>query len=975
MPTEQTSELAIEWGMFTAAKLRSAETYLARHLVANDYYSEGERIIGQWMGGAAAILGIEGKKVGPKDVAFEMLRRNLDPKTGDRLTQRQRSERVAFFDFQVSAPKSVSILAVTFGDERLRRAHEEAVLVAFKELEAFAARRVREGDCAATETNEFTGNLAAAAFTHDASRALDAQLHTHLVCANATFDRNEERWYALQNGEMFKAVEFAGRVYQNALAQRAMELGYAIRTVHEGGKVKGFEIEGLTQRDLEVQSRRRHQIEEQMQKFEKERGRPPSAAERHVMATSTRDSKLAEITTESVRASQLDRYGQADRERIENLVVQSRERASQRLRGIETKDLDRVSDALKLAVDHLAERESVFRGKDVLTQVLRDNPGRFGLDEIRETLRGVIGRSVVDLGMQERGAPRDERIFTTAENLRLEYGAIHLVEKSRERCAPLATNFVLSPELTPDQREAVTRILGSRDGVMALRGPAGTGKTTTLSSLDAVVRGVGQNVGTIYVAPTHAAKGVLQRDGFTDATTVARLLLDIRNGKSDLHGKLLVVDEAGMQSTKDGHELLSAARRQGARVLLVGDEKQTHAPSAGDFMALLRKHAQIQTTELSTIFRQRANPEYLAAMNAMATGDVKEALGMLDRQGRVKEAAGAYLDRAAEAYCEVARKTQAKTGPMASVALVAPSWKEIDALTERIRDNRGKCGELSGPEVNRETVRVLRLTKAQQRTARYYEPGMVVCPARGDLGAMKQGDWHRISSVENGRLTLDNGQQVGIRRTGARLILGRTVETPIRVGDEILLQGNDRSHQLTNGTRGQVTQISSDGDIRFRERVDGKLSEHARAIPSAYKTLTHGYAMTIHASQGITVDHVIGAVGGQMEGNLWNVLASRGRREVTLFVPDKKFTIDRAPSAIRARPSAIDFHARRTTQIERTAEKTTPRKSMPPLLEPSEQRRRAALVIGARHGALPLRLCPRYRHFWANRERGRGLER
>lgn len=975
MPTERIGDLAIELGMFTAAKLKSAETYLARHLVANDYYAEGERVIGRWIGGAAGLLGIEGKNVGPRDAAFEMLRRNLDPRTGARLTQRQRSERIAFFDFQVSAPKSVSILAVTFGDERLRQAHEEAVLVAFKELEAFAARRVRDGGNVATETNEFTGNLAAAAFTHDASRALDAQLHTHLVCANATFDRGEGRWYALQNGEMFRAVEFAGRVYQNALAQRAVELGYAIRTVHDGGKVKGFEIDGLLERDLEVQSRRRRQIEEQIQKFEKERGRAPSSAERHVMATSTRNSKLAEVTTESVRASQMERYSETDRERIRNLVVEARALASQPRHDAKARDLNPARDALALAVDHLAERESVFRGREALTQVLRDNPGRFGLDEVRETMRGMIGQSIVDLGVHERGAPRDDSMFTTTENLRLEFSAIHLVERSRERYAPLATEYVLKPELTSDQREAVTQILSSRDGVMALRGPAGTGKTTTLSSLEAVVRSVGQNVGTVYVAPTHAAKGVLQRDGFSDATTVARLLLDVRNGKGDLQGKLLVVDEAGMQSTRDGFELLDAARRQGARVLLVGDEKQAHSPAAGDFMALLQKHAPIQTTELSTIFRQRANPEYLAAMKAMATGDVKQALAMLDRQGRVHEAAGAYLDRAADAYCEVMRKGQPQTGPMVSVALVAPTWREIDALTERIRKDREMNGELSGPEVRRETVRVSRLTKAQQRMERYYEPGMVVSPVHGVCEGMRQGDWHKISSVGGGKLTLESGQEVSIRRSGARLLVGRPVELPIRAGDEILVQGNNRDHQLTNGTRGLVTQISPDGGIQFRERVDGKLGDVERAIPASHKTLTHGYAMTIHASQGITVDRVIGAVGGQMEGNLWNVLASRGRREVTLFVPDKKFTIDRATAAIRGRPSAMDFRARRTTQIERTAEKTKPRTSMPPLLEPSEQRRRAALVIAARRGALPPRLSARYRHFWANRERGRGLER
>ena len=47
-----------------------------------------------------------------------------------RLTMKPVSNRVAFFDFQCSAQKSVSILAVLGGDKRLRTAHEEASRIA-----------------------------------------------------------------------------------------------------------------------------------------------------------------------------------------------------------------------------------------------------------------------------------------------------------------------------------------------------------------------------------------------------------------------------------------------------------------------------------------------------------------------------------------------------------------------------------------------------------------------------------------------------------------------------------------------------------------------------------------------------------------------------------------------------------------------------------------------------------------------------
>ena len=239
--------------MFTAAKIRNGSTYFASHLSANDYYAQGERVKGEWLGKGAESLGLSGE-VRPE--AFEALRINQRPGTGDRLTPRTKemrqptlaeaaqafrqkegrsgtpqevsnfrlsmkpvSNRVAFFDFQCSAQKSVSLLAVLGGDKRLSAAHEKASRIALGELERFASR---QRNTLLQRQSEVTGNICAAAFTHDASRALDPQLHTHFVIANATCDRTG-KWYALNEYEMVRAVRYAGKVYQNEMAQRGSE--------------------------------------------------------------------------------------------------------------------------------------------------------------------------------------------------------------------------------------------------------------------------------------------------------------------------------------------------------------------------------------------------------------------------------------------------------------------------------------------------------------------------------------------------------------------------------------------------------------------------------------------------------------------------------------------------------------------------------------------------------------------------------
>jgi len=105
--------------MFTCAKIRNGSTYLGSHLTANDYYCENENVYGKWVGLAAERLGIEGHAIGAGDAAFEALRQNRLPYGNGRLTPLRKEEGIRFFDFQCSAQKSVSVMAVVMDDQRL----------------------------------------------------------------------------------------------------------------------------------------------------------------------------------------------------------------------------------------------------------------------------------------------------------------------------------------------------------------------------------------------------------------------------------------------------------------------------------------------------------------------------------------------------------------------------------------------------------------------------------------------------------------------------------------------------------------------------------------------------------------------------------------------------------------------------------------------------------------------------------------
>ncbi|MEO6567146.1 MAG: relaxase domain-containing protein [Opitutaceae bacterium] len=99
--------------------LKSAKEYFREHLCVGDYYAAGQTVTGEWFGIGAEKFGLKGAVT---EAAFLALCEGLHPGTGQRLTQRKNSKRweagktVAnrrvFYDFTISPPKSVSVVAL-----------------------------------------------------------------------------------------------------------------------------------------------------------------------------------------------------------------------------------------------------------------------------------------------------------------------------------------------------------------------------------------------------------------------------------------------------------------------------------------------------------------------------------------------------------------------------------------------------------------------------------------------------------------------------------------------------------------------------------------------------------------------------------------------------------------------------------------------------------------------------------------------
>jgi len=528
--------------------------------------------------------------------------------------------------------------------------------------------------------------------------------------------------------------------------------------------------------------------------------------------------------------------------------------------------------------------------------------GEARLPELRaEFERRVESHELIEV---ERRPGLAGRAFTTGEMQGYERELIERMKLGQGTRDVLADGNVRQqtmeqhPHLSVSQRQAVDTVLTSRDQMMALEGVAGAGKTTSLAAVREAAQRAGYEVEGL--APTSRAAQKLAEAGMETQTLQKHLA---RGGREDDGQKrLYVVDESSMASTKQMHTFVERLR-ENDRVLFVGDVRQHEAVEAGRPYAQLQE-AGMRTARLDEIIRQK-DPALKEAVGQLARGEVREAIGNLNQQGRVHEI-GDRQERMAEIAREYVRSPD-------RTLVISPDNESRRELNNQIHRTMQSEGKVSHDE---QRVHVLYarqdVTGADRQHAQNYERGDVLRYSKGSkpLG-IEAGEYARVAHVDRESNTLTVKRHGGEELSyDPRRLQGVTVyrdsERTFAQGDRVQLTAPYHEQRLANRELGTVERIDGDGHLKLRMDSGREVEFNARQHPH----LDYGYAVTSHSSQGQTADRVLIHVDSeQAHGELLNsrmayVSVSRAQFDVQMYTNDAK-TLGQELSRDVSHPTAI----------------------------------------------------------------------
>ena len=453
--------------------------------------------------------------------------------------------------------------------------------------------------------------------------------------------------------------------------------------------------------------------------------------------------------------------------------------------------------------------------------------------------------------------------------------------------------------LSQEQSLAIRHASVKGGRVAVIEGAAGSGKTTTLRPITDLHREHGYEIVPTAVAWRTAV--ALGDDCEARPYCVDKLLKLAAKGQVEIGRKtLIVVDEAGMLSTRQAHHILQLSQRHGAKVVFAGDTRQQQPVEAGPGLRLIRDvagsvrvdrirrqkadledvliHVQGETPEQARFRAGLTNPQerdaILAEYEAMDRKPVftpwQVAVSEALRDGDAAQAIEAWRLRGRFHLCHDEEKTLTRL---------------VDDWTRHVRT-----------EPDKSTV-VLARTRAEARALSWLMRQRVL-GARTDIKRTVIG----VSRDLDGRVTEPLEIAVGDRiRIGAtqwekQLFNGTvvTVEDLEVRRAERRAAGQGTGMRSETGTRSKAREPEFSVLIAARTDAGRRVSFRHDEIRDFHDNirLDYGYAMTIASAQGLTVDRAFLLVDDRPARETIYPAATRHREGIDLYVNRSPLVFD-----------------------------------------------------------------------------------
>jgi hypothetical protein len=343
----------------------------------------------------------------------------------------------------------------------------------------------------------------------------------------------------------------------------------------------------------------------------------------------------------------------------------------------------------------------------------------------------------------------------------------------------------LGVPLTATQQEVAIGLMVSGHRFDLVMGVAGSGKTTTLAAVREGFESAGYTV--LGTATSGQAARNLGEGAGIESRTVASLSWRLAHKTLELSDRhVLILDEGAMTSDVDFARLLTAVERSGAKLIIVGDDRQLGAIGPGGALTALAERHPEQLWALTDNLRQH-DPGERVALSHLRDGDLAAAVGWYARNGRVH----AVPDRR-RAVTGMIRAWATDIDAGHDPLLLAYRRDNVEALNNVARDLWERSGRLTGPE----------LTAPGGRT--YRAGDHVITLAPGPNGAWVTSQAARVTAVDPEAQTL-----TAITLDGRQLQMGLD-----DIGADRLAYGYAITAHRAQGTTVEVAHVLDDGGGR-----------------------------------------------------------------------------------------------------------------------------------------------------------------